>query len=82
MTQSIYTSFELSYSFEGLRKESDVIDRGYAVRVVKMMRKFKGLIEGWGDKGANSENAMMVDKNKEENGEKVMVGEVMTLFVR
>lgn len=68
MTQSIYTSFELSYSFEGLRKESDVIDRGYAVRVVKMMGKLKRLIGEWGDKGVNCENAKMIDKNKEENG--------------
>jgi hypothetical protein len=35
----IFTSFELSYSFEGLRKENDIVDRKYAIKVLKMIRR-------------------------------------------
>ena len=39
VAKSIFTTFELSYSFDGLRKENDIVERRYALKVLRMLKK-------------------------------------------
>jgi len=39
VTKSIFTTFELSYSFEGMRKENDIVERKYAMKVLEDDKK-------------------------------------------
>jgi hypothetical protein len=45
VSKSIFTSFELSYSFEGLKKEYDIVEKKYTLKVLRMMKKIEDEIE-------------------------------------
>lgn len=45
VTKSIFTAFELSYSFDGLRKEYNIVERKYTLRVLRLVKKVEDEIE-------------------------------------
>ncbi len=45
VAKSIFTTFELSYSFEGLRKEHEIVERKYALKVLRMVKKVEDEID-------------------------------------
>lgn len=42
-TESVFTTFELAYSFERLKKERRLIENGYALKVVRVMRRVENV---------------------------------------
>jgi hypothetical protein len=45
VTKFIFIAFELSYSFDGLRKEYDIVERKYTLRVLRLMKRVEDKIE-------------------------------------